>query len=285
MGVVYKITNTETGRVYIGQTIKSLSARWSCHKAAARMGRTNLLCQDLRLYNYDTSKLVMEVLEGTDSLVEREAYWIAYYKNIGPVYNMTDGPPSFTKESREKQQESIKNYKWSAERRARQSEMNKGRVVSEDTKIKLRKKQTPEFIKKRVDAKTTRSRAIYQFDLNGNIVASYPGLFSLESTPFGKATVCKVLHNGAKTYKGFIWSYEPTITKDKIISSKTRSKPQSKEIIRIDPVTGATIKYVSVADAARINRSSSGNISRAVKNNGICVGYKWTYNIERQYGS
>ena len=47
-GVVYLITNTVNGKVYVGQTINGLSKRWKGHKNDVRKGSQNPLHRAIR---------------------------------------------------------------------------------------------------------------------------------------------------------------------------------------------------------------------------------------------
>ena len=49
-GVVYLITNTVNGKVYVGQTINGLSKRWKGHKNDVRNGSQNPLHRAIRKY-------------------------------------------------------------------------------------------------------------------------------------------------------------------------------------------------------------------------------------------
>lgn len=41
MGYIYKITNTQNGKIYIGQTVQSVSERWQKHIICAKRGFNN----------------------------------------------------------------------------------------------------------------------------------------------------------------------------------------------------------------------------------------------------
>jgi len=93
--IIYKITNLVNGKIYIGQTSKSLNSRWDTHKAKY----TNLKVKII-LYNsmrkHGINKFVIEELERTssDKVCERERYYIQLYDSFyksGKGYNMTKG--------------------------------------------------------------------------------------------------------------------------------------------------------------------------------------------------
>lgn len=80
---VYKITNNVTGDFYIGSS-KNIKKRWANHKSCSSWKQlpNSKLYKDMASYGLDN--FTFEVLEETDSLKEREQYWI---KQLSPTYN------------------------------------------------------------------------------------------------------------------------------------------------------------------------------------------------------
>ena len=122
MGYIYKITNTVSGKCYIGETAKDdPEIRWNQHKATIRRG---VGCPALRdaVNKYGIENFSIEVIDTADSieeLNELEVYWIeklnARDKNVG--YNLMTGgksglKPDSTKEKlRQKKKENCKRAK------------------------------------------------------------------------------------------------------------------------------------------------------------------------------
>lgn len=107
MGIIYKITNKVNNKIYIGQTIYSLTHRWNQH----RNQRSDILMKDRKLYRafnkYGIQNFSIEQIEECDNslLNEREVYWIKYYDSFNNGYNMTlggDGKTLITPEFRQK---------------------------------------------------------------------------------------------------------------------------------------------------------------------------------------
>lgn len=94
MGYIYKITNKINSKVYIGQTIRTISTRWNEH-----IRKANLLEDKYPLYKainkYGKENFIIEELEEcSDNLLdEREIYWIHYYNSFNSKmgYNCTSG--------------------------------------------------------------------------------------------------------------------------------------------------------------------------------------------------
>lgn len=89
---VYKVTNTLTGKVYIGQSI-DLRKRVSEYNTAARYEKTRAI--DRVIANYGTENFVLTILEECNKEVinDREAYYIELYKATNPEfgYNTKEG--------------------------------------------------------------------------------------------------------------------------------------------------------------------------------------------------
>lgn len=93
MGYIYKITNTVNGKLYIGQTRKTIEERFEMHLKNAKKHINRYLYDAMNKYGYDNF-IPSLIEECEDNLLdEREIYWIKFYnttnKDIG--YNMTIG--------------------------------------------------------------------------------------------------------------------------------------------------------------------------------------------------
>jgi group I intron endonuclease len=86
---VYAITNTRTGRRYIGAT-RDLHTRMLAHKAALRGGRsaTAGLQADWNTYGAEAFAFdTLEILPSIKGVREREDYWLGRATKEGGVYN------------------------------------------------------------------------------------------------------------------------------------------------------------------------------------------------------
>lgn len=114
IGYIYKITNKINGKVYIGQTRKSIKQRWNEHKSTSKspnkQGYNYPLYRAFRKYGIENFEI--EEIEKCffEKLNEREIYWINYYNSYKKGYNQTlGGDGSSTLSLNE--QEVIKKYK------------------------------------------------------------------------------------------------------------------------------------------------------------------------------
>ena len=95
-GIIYKITNKINGKIYIGQTIKSLKERWSGHLTSAHhpQPRHAHIGLYLAINKYGAENFDLEVIDEANSeeeLNEKEIYWIRYFDSYNTGYNMTTG--------------------------------------------------------------------------------------------------------------------------------------------------------------------------------------------------
>lgn len=125
---IYKITNTITGKTYIGQTTKTVPNRVSQHKKDSKNG-TTYLANAIRKYGWDMFEVdVICECESKEKLDEMECYYIKQYKMTTGVYNLTNGGatgtyghkrpemvgdlnPAKTPEARKKISDAIKGHK------------------------------------------------------------------------------------------------------------------------------------------------------------------------------
>lgn len=80
---VYKITNNITGEFYIGSS-KDIKHRWANHKSPSKWKQHPNSKLYKAMAQYGKDKFIVEVIEKTDNLKEREQYWIEQLK---PSYN------------------------------------------------------------------------------------------------------------------------------------------------------------------------------------------------------
>ena len=161
---IYKIINSDNNKLYIGKTTKSLDKRFAEHITTAKrwaaedaIGKKHpyqsRLYPAMNLHGFDKFKIeLIEVVSAEVSLEEREKYWIAFYNatNDKLGYNISPGGyggPLF------------QGHTHSKEVKQKASLRTKG------------KKQSPEFIKRRIEA-----RAILIQNLNTGQVLTYQEL-------------------------------------------------------------------------------------------------------------
>ena len=129
---VYKVTNKENGKIYIGITSQGVTTRWHKHCSDGLYSNSNFPIHNaIRKYGKDNFQVeVIETIEDStdyDQLKEREIYWIkefnSYNREVG--YNLTlGGDGTFGRFHSEETKDKI-----------RQKAL--GRKVSEESKLKM----------------------------------------------------------------------------------------------------------------------------------------------------
>ena len=89
---IYKITNIQNNKVYIGQTIRPIEQRFHRHLSDSL---NNILdthfARAIRKYGKDS--FIIEEIDNAqtqDELNQKEQYWIRYYNSVEDGYNETD---------------------------------------------------------------------------------------------------------------------------------------------------------------------------------------------------
>lgn len=140
--MIYKITNRLNGKVYIGQTIRSLSKRWRehCCKSSGCLALHNAIIK------YGAINFTVEQIDiacSREELDQKEIYWIEFYKSFGENgYNLTSGGESqkaISEEVKKRISEKNKGRKLSPESIKNISEGHKGFKMPNERKLHLQK--------------------------------------------------------------------------------------------------------------------------------------------------
>jgi group I intron endonuclease len=137
-GIIYKITNTINGNIYIGQTITSLESRWASHISSAKCNKPWVICSAIRKYGKDSFIIVK--IDSANCKEDLNALEIKHIKELSPQYNMCAGGGGLgspTTEVRVKISKSSKGRKITKQQSENQSARQLGRIVSEETRLKI----------------------------------------------------------------------------------------------------------------------------------------------------
>ena len=294
MGYIYKVTNTINGKVYIGQTIRTIPVRWEEHvkySFSSVQGKSynSILHRAIRKYGADA--FTVEEVEQCDDefLSERETYWIRHYDSTNRGYNVFLGAKGYHK----CRDEDIL------------CEWNKGKPIKEIAKViplhpetiskKLQKYGiTHQDIKERsqklrvyprgIENPNSCKNPIYQYDLDGNFLKEFPTKYEAEHSIGTKINTSPQVYGN--TFGGYQWR---TYKTDNIGASKMRlialrkesrqpTKPYRRKVVQFTTYWRYINSYESIKDAAISIDGSERSINHVLvglsKTSG---GYCWMY--------
>ena len=89
---IYKITNIQNNKVYIGQTIRPVQDRFNRHLNDALHNVIDThFARAIRKYGKDNfSWEIIDTANTQEELTVKEKYWIQYYNSVKEGYNETD---------------------------------------------------------------------------------------------------------------------------------------------------------------------------------------------------
>ena len=89
---IYKITNIQNNKVYIGQTIRPVQDRFNRHINDALHNIIDThFARAIRKYGKENFSLeIIDTAQSQDELNKKERYWIQYYNSVEEGYNETD---------------------------------------------------------------------------------------------------------------------------------------------------------------------------------------------------
>ena len=111
MGYIYKITNKLNNKCYIGKTERTIQERWKEHLKNIKIYKNKLPLYQA-LFKYGVNNFSIEELEqcNSDTIDDREIYWIAYFNSYKKGYNCTGGGEGGIKDYHEFIDEIIQRY-------------------------------------------------------------------------------------------------------------------------------------------------------------------------------
>ena len=161
--VIYKIENKTNGKIYVGQTRRTLAERISEHKRKSR--RLSYIDRAIKKYGIETFEItILEICDTLEKLNEREIFWIRELNSKYPNgYNLTDGGRNFcgyvpTPELRALLSKIHTGRKASKETCAKRSASLKGHPVSIATRQKLSKSHTGKVMSAKARANMSKAR-------------------------------------------------------------------------------------------------------------------------------
>lgn len=256
--IIYKITNLVNGKMYIGQTIGTLCARWKRHCG------DNSKCPAIHnaIVKYGIQNFNVEQIDTANSqeeLNEKEAYWINTLNTISPNgYNLQNGGlrEQLSKESCEKISATIRD-------KYRNNEIN-----------------------------ISWKRKVCQYDKRGNLLNIWESIkdASLELGVQSKH-IPDACRGNRKSVGGYVWRYYEDTLGESIEIPKRKRNPETwfnshrKEIDQFD-LNGQFIKrWNSALEASNALGISTGQLCDTCKGkHKTAKGYIWRYTDQQETG-
>lgn len=205
--IIYKITNKVNGKVYIGQTTRSIEKRWKEHINH----KSHCSALHSAIVRYGAEKFCVEVIDvaaSIDELNTKEAYWIEKYKSIAPYgYNLDSGGKNkiicqFTRDKMSKSRKGV-------------SKPHTGIPRSEKTKekISLANKGHPYYPgvltedgRKRISQ--AQSISVSRYTKNGEYIDTFESATKAQQEiGVCSANITIVCKGRRKTAGGYVWRY------------------------------------------------------------------------------
>ena len=206
---VYKVTNKQNGKIYIGITNQGVATRWYKHISDARSNSPFPLHNAIRKYGKENFQIdFVEVVDDVEVLKEREIYWIKYYDsyNRKKGYNLTlGGDGTFGRfhsdETKDKIRQKALGRKTSLEARKKMSESHKNRIY------------TTEELQIRSNNGLRTRKKVLQYSYDGKkIIKDYESISAAaEAVGTDRRNISSCLNSKNKNHirsAGYIWKYK-----------------------------------------------------------------------------
>lgn len=276
MGFIYKITNTINGKVYIGQTSRTVAVRWQEHKRYSRNENpqhSRKLYYAIRKYGID-SFTIDEIEECDDDIrAEREQYWISFYDSCNNGYNITvggDGTKKF------QNQKLIELWNKGLQRDEIANEF--GICLETVTKRLHENGITSSEISERKHKVPIKYKMIHKYSSDGEYIESFD--YEYAKDKLFKGTIPNNL--AGKLINGFQWRYRKfKKTRPLLIEPKKHSSTiyEPKEVHQYT-IDGQYIRsYDSLAKASKTlgGKGTAGIKKSCESNSRSSLGYRWSY--------
>lgn len=279
MAYIYKITNNINNKIYIGQTIRTIKARWTQHCYQANNGSNSHLHCAMRLYGIEN--FTIEEIESCsmEQRYERETYYIKAYNSIEPNgYNWIlaqDGPNFTMLELLYADWEdgnsviAIAN-KYHVDPK-RVSKLLQGAGVSQEDIMDRRA----------ISVGKRFSKKVIQYTIDGEFINSFMSASEAgRQLNMNRASISRCAIGGQLTYNNFIWQYENDDNVEEVVElirNKSKSGKNKKTISQYT-LDGKFIKtYESASAAGRAFGKAHTGIANAARRGATAYGYRWKY--------
>lgn len=274
---IYKITNLQNNKIYIGQSL-NIEQRWQRHLNSKDESAIHLAIQKYGKENFSFS--IIEECQ-PEELNQKEIYWIKELNSQLPYgYNMSPGGKGGAP-------------------RAVQCYNEDGKFIQEFSSITAAAEWANTPLEKIVSCcrepnryfagnfqwkysddttaiissrKKRKSQIIYQFDLQGNLINQYNSITeAAQASHIDKSTICACCNGRQKTGGGYQWSYIDNLP-------ALNLKHQKRVVEQYDLNGNYMATYPTISAAAKAVGATPGGVGAVCTGHSkTCKGYIFKY--------
>ncbi|TDE31989.1 endonuclease [Flavobacterium ranwuense] len=212
MKIVYKVTNQETGKSYIGVTTRSIEERKADHIQKANKGTRGHFQEAIATYGADAFKWEqIDSANSTNELAEKERQYILQYNSKEQGYN-SDSGGGFKKIIYQFNEAGVLINSFSSLKEIETTlNYDKRRVSNACTTATLWKGSYWSYSLNKTfkPATVNRKKQVTQFTLDGVIIAKYSSVSEASRiTGLSKTCISRCCRGERKSSSGFLWKYQ-----------------------------------------------------------------------------
>lgn len=207
MYLIYKITNINNGKSYIGKTSKTLEERLKEHIKSSKRVVSEIRPLYRAFNKYGIESFVIELIEEVECNISsiREIFWIDFYNTYKNGYNATKGGDG---KSYVDKDIVIESYK----RNQSIKEVVKEIGVTEKTIRKILIENNIDRPNRSEIAKKMYAKTVLQFDLEGNFIKEFDSAteasIEVKGDKSGHSNIANCCKGKTKQSYGFIWKFK-----------------------------------------------------------------------------
>ncbi len=211
-GIVYKATNRLTNEVYIGATTKEIDTRKNDHINKSNNNKGHKFHEAISTYGPDAFDWIqVDTASSLGELAKKEVKYIQDYSAIQNVYNCDKGggfkKPVF-KYNLDGKLQTVYSDLTSAGNSVNKTKQAISRACSSVSHTLAGFYWSYEYQEPFKPEKDNRKKPVFQFDLEGNLLAEYISASEASrKTNVFKSCITKCCRGERKTSGGFIWKY------------------------------------------------------------------------------
>ena len=212
MKIVYKVTNQETGKSYIGVTTRSIEERKADHIQKANKGTRGHFQEAIATYGADAFKWEqIDSANSTNELAEKERQYILQYNSKEQGYN-SDSGGGFKKIIYQFNEAGVLINSFSSLKEIETTlNYDKRRVSNACTTATLWKGSYWSYSQNNTFKPTvdSRKKKVFQYSLNGEILAHYNSVAEASRiTGLSKTCISRCCRGERRSSSGFLWKYQ-----------------------------------------------------------------------------